>query len=194
VPLFAFSLGFGFALPFLNDPWGEGEFYGRRVSLEAPDFRLTDLEGTPRGLADFKCRYTFLMFGYLGCDGLCQNQLLVLHQLRLALGPHTARFVFVAMDPERDTPETLRAFFAGGYQGITVLTGEDIRAVQEVALAYNAAFSRGPEDAAGNYTIDHPGFVYLLDPRGRVRLVYAGRAIRPEAVQGDLKRLQHHST
>ena len=194
LPLFAFSLGFAFALPFMNDPWGGAGFYGRSVSLEAPDFRLTDLQGEPLGLADFAGRYTFLMFGYLGCDGLCQSQVLVLHQLRRALGPEAARFVFIAMDPERDTPEALERFFSGAYRGIRVLTAADMATVQEVARAYNAAFSRGPGDGEGGYTIDHPGYVYLIDPRGRIRLVFAGRAIRPEAVRADLLQLQRQAT
>lgn len=192
--LFAFSLGFVVALPFLGDPLAPPGFHGRPLSLAAPDFQLVDLDGRPRGRADFAGGYTFLMFGYLNCDGLCQSQVLVLHQLRLALGAADARFVFVAMDPERDTPAHLREFFSAGYAGITVLTAPRLETVQEVARAFNAAYGRGPGDGAGNYAIDHPGFVYLIDPRGYIRVIYAGRGIRPDRVRDDLVLLQHQPT
>ncbi|MEQ8496078.1 MAG: SCO family protein [Gammaproteobacteria bacterium] len=204
VCLFAFSVGYAFALPFLGTPFTGHDFYGRSIHLAAPEFTLEDLDGRAFGQADLTGTWTYLMFGYVDCDGLCQSQVLVLHQLRQALAGEATRFVFIAMDPVRDTPERLRQFLGGGADDTRVLRGATMGAVQAVARAWRAGFSRGPGTgvrdgtgtgtAIGNeYRIDHPGFVYLVDPGGVIRLVYAGRALRADRLRADLLSLKQQS-
>jgi protein SCO1/2 len=72
--------------------------------------------------------------------------------------------VFVSVDPERDTPESLKAYvqeesFPEGTIGLTG-TPEQVAAV---AKAYRAYFRRagGGED----YLVDHTTAVYLMSPK-----------------------------
>ena len=189
--LFAFSVGYAFALPFMDAPFAGRDYYGRSLHRPAPDFLLEDLDGRPVGRADLAGHWTYLMFGYLDCDGLCQTQVLVLHQLRQALAGDGVRFVFIAMDHLRDSPERLRQFLGGRFDDTRILRGASMNAVQTVARAWNAAYSRGP---GREYRIDHPGFVYLVDPAGDIRLVYAGRALRADRMRADLVALKQQSS
>ncbi len=73
--------------------------------------------------------------------------------------------VFITVDPERDTPETLKEYMQSFHPRISGLTGtpEEIDAVTK---AYKAYYNKVPLDGGG-YTMDHSAIVYLMDRQGR---------------------------
>ena len=60
---------------------------------------------------------------------------------------------------------------------------------QAIASDYNAYFSVEPTDSLGQRTINHPGFIYLIDPNGQLRLVYSGSELDLERMILDLNHL-----
>jgi protein SCO1/2 len=69
------------------------------------------------------------------------------------------------VDPERDTPERLRAYLASFDPHIVGLTG-DPAAIAAVAKAWKASYYKLPE-ADGSYTLTHSAYVYLMDRHNR---------------------------
>ncbi len=89
----------------------EPEFYGMLRPEGGPreDFTLTDQYGEPYRLADQRGKIVLLFFGYAHCPDVCPVTLSNWARVEEALAAETdVEFVFVTVDPERDTVERLR--------------------------------------------------------------------------------------
>ena len=76
------------------------------------DFALTDHNGKPRALADFRGKAVVVFFGYTQCPDVCPTTLAALALAMKQLGPDADRVqvLFVTIDPERDTRELLAQY------------------------------------------------------------------------------------
>lgn len=155
----------------------------------AGKLELPDAGGTVRRLEDFKGKVVVVFFGYTQCPDVCPTTLADLAQVRKALGEQGARVqpVFVTVDPERDTPELLKAYAANFGDDVVALRGDAAQtkaAAQEFKIFYARVAGKTPE----TYTIDHTAGSYVFDPQGRVRLFMRHGQAAP-TVQADLARL-----
>ena len=91
----------------------------------ASSLALPDQNGTPRTLADFKGKVTVVFFGYTQCPDVCPTTMAELAQVKKSLGADGDRVqgVFVTVDPERDTPEVLKAYMASFDPSFVALRG-----------------------------------------------------------------------
>jgi protein SCO1/2 len=140
----------------------------------APDFTLTASDGSPFRLRDQRGRVVVLVFGYTFCPDVCPLILSELVQVRAKLGDRAARVrvAFITVDPERDTPERLRAYVGAFHRSFVGLTG-DPAALASVRRAYGVvAEKRTVAGTHAAYLVDHSAFVYVLDPEGRLRLMF----------------------
>lgn len=153
------------------------------------DFALTDHNGTPRRLADFKGRAVLLFFGYTQCPDVCPTNMSNMRELMAKLGPDAGRVqvLFVTVDPERDTPQLLAQYVPAFHPSFLGLYG-DAAATAATAREFKIFYNKQPGSAAGNYTVDHTAGTYLFDPRGRLRL-YVRHGETPERMAQDIKRL-----
>ena len=76
------------------------------------DFSLTDHNGKPRTMADFRGKLVFVFFGYTHCPDICPTTLSDMTGIMKALGPDADKLqvLFITLDPERDTPEVMAGF------------------------------------------------------------------------------------
>ena len=159
-----------------------GAEYGRSLAL-------TDQNGKPRTLADFKGKVTVVFFGYTQCPDVCPTTMAELAQVKKALGADGERVqgVFVTVDPDRDTPEVLKSYMASFDPSFVALRGT---AEQTVAAAkeFKVFFAKVPGQTEGTYTVDHTAGSYILDAEGRLRLFVRYGTGAP-ALTADLKAL-----
>jgi protein SCO1/2 len=144
-----------------------------------PDFTLTDTEGRA---FDFRARtdgfVTLLFFGYTHCPDVCPihmaNIAAVLRDLDYA-DRSRIRVVFVTTDPERDTPQRVRAWLDRFDRSFIGLRGapEAIDAAQ-AALHLPAAIRQPsrPGPLPGAYAVGHAAQVIAFSADGRARVVY----------------------
>jgi protein SCO1/2 len=150
---------------------------------------LPDVDGKPRSLADWKGKVVVVFFGYTQCPDVCPTTMAELAQIRQLLGADADRLqtVFVTIDPERDTPEILKAYVANFGPGVTALRGT---AEQTAAAAkeFKVFYAKVPGKTPGSYSMDHSAASFVFDPTGRVRLFvpYGGD---PKVLAADLKQL-----
>ncbi|BAS29182.1 SCO family protein [Limnochorda pilosa] len=141
----------------------------------APDFALTDQQGRPFRLSSQRGSAILLFFGYTSCPDVCPTTLSTFRQVRQALGSDAeqVRFVFVTVDPERDTPERLREYLAFFDPSVVGLWGE-LDALETVREAYGvyAAKSLDPQ-APDGYWMNHTATAFLVDASGNLRLSYS---------------------
>lgn len=185
--LFLLSMALLFSLGCIRNPFQSQAYYGHSINIPAPDFHLTDLSGKQLGLENFAGEYVFLMFGYLNCSKTCHSQALVLDGLSHRIKDEGVRFVYVSMDPVRDTVARLESYFYSKNERLTVLKGESIKQMQSIANQYNAPFSINGSQA-GDYEISHPGYIFLIDPDGKLAFVYASSIIDGGRLHDDLLR------
>lgn len=133
--------------------------------------RLPDVEGRERSLADFRGQVVVVFFGYTQCPDVCPTTLGELAALKQRLGADGERLqaIFVTVDPERDTPELLKAYMAAFGPGFLALRGtpEQLKAV---AQGFKVFYQKAQGTTPGQYTMDHTAGAYVFDPAGRARL------------------------
>ena len=155
----------------------------------AKDFRLPDANGQPRSLQDFRGKAVVVLFGYTQCPDVCPTTLAEIAQARTLLGADGDKVqgVFITVDPERDTPEVLRAYMANFGPGFVALRGT---AEQTAAVArdFKVHFKKVDGKAPGSYTLDHSAASFVYDAQGRLRL-YTRFGTGPQALADDLKLL-----
>ena len=130
-------------------------------------FALTDQTGRLRTDADFRGKLVVLYFGYTSCPDACPTELqaITLALDKLGAAADAVQPLFITVDPERDTPSRLSDFVSAFHPHFVALTGA-VPAIRKAALAYRVYFAR-PVTAAGNYPVDHTGFIYLVGADGR---------------------------
>ena len=95
--------------------------------------------------------------------------------------------VFVSLDPERDTPEVLKAYLANFDESFVGLSGT-VEEIAAVAKDFKIFFKKVPGKVDGTYTLDHSAGTYLFDPQGRLR-VYERYGAGPQLLTQDVKAL-----
>ncbi len=151
---------------------------------------LTDHNGVRRSLKDFRGKLVVLFFGYTHCPDVCPTTLSdVAQALRQMPAEEVGKVqvLFVTVDPERDTPEMLKAYvpyFHPAFLGLYGTPGEIARAAKEFKVAYQ----KHVEPGAAGYLVDHTAGSYVLDGRGRLRL-YLPFGHPPQDIAHDLKTL-----
>jgi protein SCO1/2 len=155
----------------------------------ARELALTDAEGRPRTLADFKGKITLIFFGYTQCPDVCPTTLAELATVKQAMGKDGDRLqgVFVSVDPERDTPEVLKAYVGNFDPSFVALTGTPEQ-IAAAAKNFKVFYAKVPGRTEGSYTIDHTAGTYVFDAQGRVRL-FVRYGSGAEALRHDLKLL-----
>ncbi|HEX7439517.1 MAG TPA: SCO family protein [Caldimonas sp.] len=141
-----------------------GADFGRSLALP-------DLTGRMRTLEDFKGKVTVIFFGYTQCPDVCPTTLVELAQVKKSLGAEGDRVqgVFVTIDPERDTPEVLKAYVASFDPGFVALRGTPEQTAA-AAKEFKVFYAKVPGKSPGSYTMDHTAASYVLDVDGRLRL------------------------
>ena len=91
----------------------DGPMHGTVVEQPsaAPPLVLTDASGARFELAERRGDLVLLFFGYTHCPDVCPTVLADWARVRQALGSKAegVRFVFVSVDPDRDTPAVASA-------------------------------------------------------------------------------------
>lgn len=154
----------------------------------AKDFQLPDADGKVRTLQDFRGKAVVLFFGYTQCPDVCPTTLAEIAQAKQLLGGDGAKVqgVFITVDPERDTPQVLKAYMANFGPDFVALRGtpEQTAAVTKDFKVYH----KKVEGKSGGYTMDHSAASFVYDPQGRLRL-YTRYGTGPQALAGDLRQL-----
>jgi protein SCO1 len=155
----------------------------------ARELNLTDADGKPRQLSDFKGKVSVVFFGFTQCPDVCPTTLLELAQVKKALGAEGERVqgIFVTVDPERDTAEVLKAYVGSFDAGFVALRGTP-EETQAAAKNFKVFFAKVPGKTPTSYSIDHTAGSYVFDSQGRVRL-FTRYGTGAEALTHDLKLL-----
>jgi protein SCO1/2 len=152
----------------------------------AKGFTLADHNGAQRTLADFKGKVVVVFFGFTQCPDVCPTALADLAEVKRLLGPQGDKLqgIFVSVDPERDTPEVLKAYMANFDPGFLALR-PSMDQLPDVAKAFKIFYKKVEGPTPTSYTMEHSAGSYVFDPQGRVRL-YTRQAVGAQGLAEDL--------
>jgi len=139
-------------------------------------FALTDHKNRVFDLASLKGKWSFLFFGFTHCPDVCPTTLAVLARARDNIAKNTVgaediQFVFISVDPNRDTASKLGQYvdyFDTTFLGVTGDNAQIANLAGQLGAAYQVAITPGIE----NYPVYHSTAVFLLDPRARYHAVF----------------------
>lgn len=155
----------------------------------AKDFQLADHNGQVRSLNDFRGKVVVMFFGYTQCPDVCPTSMAELAEARKLLGADGDKVqgLFVTLDPQRDTPQVLKAYMANFDPSFLALrpTPEQLAALaKDFKVYYKKVEGKTPT----SYTMDHSAASYVYDSQGRLRL-YTRYGSGAQALASDLQLL-----
>jgi protein SCO1/2 len=155
----------------------------------AKDFALADHNGQMRSIKDFAGKVVVIFFGFTQCPDVCPTSMAELAEIKKMLGTDGTRLqgLFVSLDPERDTPEVLKAYMANFDPSFLALR-PDLDKLPQVAKDFKIFYKKVAGKTPGSYTLDHSAGSYVFDPQGRVRL-YSRYGSGAPALATDVKLL-----
>jgi protein SCO1/2 len=155
----------------------------------AQGFELVDPFGQRRQLSDFKGKVVVVFFGFTQCPDFCPTTLNEWVQVKKSLADKgdLLQPVFITLDPERDTPELLKAYMANFDPSFIALIPA-LDQLPALAKQYKIYYKKVETGSAGNYTMDHSAGTYVYDTSGRLRL-YARYGLGPQALAQDIGKL-----
>jgi protein SCO1/2 len=144
-------------------------------ALPAPEIELARDSGVSFRLSELRGNVVLLFFGYTSCPDVCPTTLSELRKVNEELGSAAGqvKVVYVTVDPERDTPETIQKYVSIFNPSFIGLSGS-MEALEPVWKAYGVY--REVEQVAASasgYLVTHSSRVYVIDQDGNLRLSYS---------------------
>ncbi len=150
-----------------------GTAYGQPYP-PAPQIELLQADGGVFRLSDQKGKIVLLFFGYTSCPDVCPTTLAEMKLVMDELGAQAeqVRVVFVAVDPERDTPQKIQRYanhFRADFIGLSG-SPQELEKIWEAYGIYRKIIPL-PNSQSG-YSVEHTARVTLIDQNGNLRLSY----------------------
>jgi protein SCO1/2 len=125
-------------------------------------FTLVDDNGAPVTEKALAGKPYVMYFGYTYCPEVCPTTLFDLSRWIKALGPDARKlnYVFVTVDPERDTPKLMHAYLSSFDRRIRGYTGTPEQ-IAKIAQEYRVYYKKIPT-SDGSYVMDHSSIIYLM--------------------------------
>jgi len=151
------------------------QLHGSEITtqVKAPDIELGRADGSHFSLASLERKVVLIFFGYTSCPDVCPTTLAEMKRVQTELGDLASRveFVFITVDPQRDTPDRTQAYAGGFSQAFIGLSGTETD-LEPVWRGYGVYRKIQDSQSAAGYMVDHSARVYLVDAAGNLRVTY----------------------
>jgi protein SCO1/2 len=158
-------------------------FFGMRMFplKTAYDFKLNGQNGTEVRLDQLQGKVVLLLFGFTHCANICPTSLTNLADVYQALSPEERKrvqIVFISVDPNRDTPQTLEQYVTSFDPSFLGLTGPK-SAIDQTVLAYGGSYEMvpGSTNQPNDYSVNHSAYTYLINSSGKFELLYGNEKL-----------------
>ncbi len=172
---------------------GCGETQWRGIAIEPareiPAFSFVQANGDTLSTAPELGRPTLVFFGYTHCPDVCPVTLADWTRAKAALGDRAdrVRWLFVSVDPARDTPAVAEAYarqFDSSFRGLS----GDSATTAAIQRAFTVASYETPGATEADYLVTHASQCFLVDDTGKLRAMYSFNS-GVDAMVADLQRL-----
>ncbi len=151
------------------------ELHGSEITsnVPAPAINLKSADGSEFQMNALEGKVVLLFFGFTSCMDVCPTTLADFKRVKADLGEKADQmaFVFITVDPQRDTPEASQAYAAGFDPQFIGLSGSEAE-LEPVWQGYGVYRKITESDGTAGYQVDHSSRVYLVDTTNRLRVTY----------------------
>lgn len=139
----------------------------RPVGLFGGEFELSSTQGGTFSEQDLRGTPSLVFFGYTYCPDVCPTTLAESTQWRqtLDLSPDDLRIIFVTVDPERDTLDSLETYLSAFPGEVVGLRGDD-DATEQAKKAFGVYSAKVEDASSTEYLVDHTASVFLINQDG----------------------------
>lgn len=160
------------------------------AGLEVPDYQLVDQRNSPFQFSSQRGAVILLFFGYTFCPDVCPLTLSHWKKISDILGSASddVRFVYITVDPERDTPAQLSAHLGVFNEDFIGLTGEP-KDLDQIYKTFGVIHEKVQiAESSTGYLMNHTARTNLVDQDGNWRLTFAYNTA-PEIIAHDIQLL-----
>jgi protein SCO1/2 len=145
--------------------------------IPAPAFTLTDQNGSNFSLSDHYGKVVIMFFGYTYCPDVCPTALYEMKSIKKRLNSkeENVEFVFITVDPLRDTTDQLKRYLASYDESFWGLTSDENK-LNEVWKKYGVFRQIQDEGKVSGYLVDHSARLYVINPKGELLMTYTSDA------------------
>ena len=155
-------------------------------------FSLTDTNGETFTQKNLKGQPSLIYFGFSYCPDVCPTALQKMGALQAQLGDDgdKLQYIFISVDTERDTPESLAPYVTsrGFPQPLIGLSGTQAEMDQAIAAHRVYAQKVKDESSAAEFTYDHSDLVIMMNSAGKFEDIFT-RDVSLPAMAGRVKLL-----
>lgn len=167
------------------------QLHGSEITppMAAPPIDLALFDGSTYDLQAASGSISLLFFGYTACPDVCPTTMADFKKIKSDLGPLAERvqFVFITVDPQRDTIQRTAEYAAGFDPQFIGLSGSQAE-LTPVWSAYGVYRQIQEGQSAVGYLVDHSSRIYLVDTHGDLRLTYV-YGTPPEDIAADARHI-----
>ncbi len=155
----------------------------------APEFALTNQDGKRVASKDPRGKVLAITYIFASCTDTCPLLTAKIAGIQNRLGSDFGTkvyFVSISVDPERDTPATLKRYaeaYKANFSGWAFLTGTPTE-IRNVARRYGIYYKKTPRG-----DVDHTFLTSLVDHNGVLRVQYMGVKFNPDEMLRDIRSL-----
>ena len=175
VAVFVIGMGIwvGWTTPFLGSsatPEAAGIVFDDPQKIDT--VQLVDHKGEQFDVTRLQNRWSLIYFGFTNCPDLCPLTLTQFAKLDEELGIETTppiQYIFVSVDPDRDTPDRLGAYVEFFLPELIGVTGNSVdleNFASQLAVGFKAHSDKGE-----NYPVDHSNAILLVNPAAEFQAV-----------------------
>jgi len=164
-----------------------------RAPLPLPDFTLSDHHGRVFDTARFDDHWSFVFFGYTYCPDICPATLSTFRLIaeRLTDEPDL-QYIFVSVDPKRDTIERLAKFVPYFHPDFIGVTGQP-EEIANFTSGIGVYHQKSEQTTGPNYLMDHSISVMLVDPERRLAAIFSAPN-DSDAIASAFRKIREHGT
>ncbi len=140
--------------------------YPKKNPLKA--FSLVNQDQQTFSNNDFKGYWNLIFSGYTNCPDVCPNtlnQMVRLYKIMPEEVKSKIQFIFLTVDPERDTAEHLKAYLDYFDESFVGLTG-DISQIDRLIRSLGGIYSLNKEEGEF-YSVDHSARIFIVNPKAQ---------------------------
>ena len=157
------------------------------------EFQLIDFDSKLINETRFAGKWWLVYFGFTFCPDACPLALSDMKKIKASFNDETSQntnFVFISVDPNRDTPDRLKEYVQYFDPEFYAATGEAEK-LQELAAKVGVAFEvpENPEDE--NYLVGHSGFLLLFNRKTELVATFRTPHV-PDVLADGIKNIQNH--
>lgn len=137
-------------------------------AIALPAVTLIDQHKQAFPMSDLKGNWSLMFFGFTNCPDVCPTTLMAMKQVEKRLSQQNIRYVFVSLDPKRDSSEKLKDYMDFFNPEFIALNG-DKSEIDKLSQAMGVIYDFDGDTSGDDYFVNHYAAILVIDPQVRLR-------------------------